>query len=106
MIAAIICAPFGWEAVLASLAGSAIAITPTAFAAWRVHVALTRIGARSPRDFVRLVQRAQLLRQVLTVLLLAIAMAQAAEHFVPIMAGFVMGLAAYWLVASGRVNRT
>lgn len=106
VFAAIICAPFGWDAALASLAGSVIAIVPTALAAWRVYVALTRVGARNPRDFVRLVQRAQLLRQVLTLLLLAMVMAQAAEHFVPIMTGFVMCLAAYWLVASSRGHRT
>ncbi|MGB1556951.1 MAG: hypothetical protein ACPHCJ_04140 [Oceanococcaceae bacterium] len=98
-LAAVIFVPQGGHAVLASLAGSAIAIVPTAVTYWRVFVALSRVGARSPETFVRLVNRAHAMRQVLTLLLFAMAMAQAAEQFVQIMTGFVVCLAAYWCVA-------
>ena len=105
-LAAVIFVPVGGAEVLAALAGSAIAIVPTAVSYWRIHLALAQAGARRPEDYARLVNRAHLTRQALTLLLFAMLMARAAQHFVPIMVGFIACLAAYWCVAGRALANT
>lgn len=102
-LVAAIFAPLGGEQALASLCGSAIAILPTVLIYFRARLALTAVGARDPGRFIRLLYRAQAAKYVVTFLLFALVMANWAEQFPRIMAGYLAGAAAYWVVM-GRAN--
>ncbi|MEN8719352.1 MAG: ATP synthase subunit I [Oceanococcaceae bacterium] len=95
--------PFGLPKALAALAGSAISIVPTALTYVRSRAAFTQVGLRDPHKFVQMVNRAQVVKFALTTLMLVLAMANGAEHFFAIMAGFTAGLAAYWVVMARAV---
>ncbi len=88
----------GLDKALACLAGSAIAIVPTVLTYLRTRQALVGVGAREPKQYVQMLGRAQAAKFGLTTLLFGLVMSQWAEHFFAIMAGFVAGLVAYWVV--------
>lgn len=95
----------GKEKALASLAGSAIAIVPTALTYLRARQALAGVGVRDPQQYVRMLNRAQFAKYGMTTLLFALVMSRSAEHFIAIMAGFTAGLAAYWVVIGSATKR-
>ena len=64
----------GRERALASLAGSAIAIVPTALTYLRARQALAGVGVRDPMQYVRMLNRAQFAKYGMTTLLFALVM--------------------------------
>ncbi len=102
-LAAAIFAPYGGDKMLASLSGSAISIAPTLLIYLRARLALKAVGARDPRRYLRLLYRAQAAKFGMTLLLFALVMSHWATYFFQIMAGYLAGAAAYWVVI-GRAS--